>query len=235
MRPWRTSPPSASRRGARRRGASPICGRLQRNSFPPNAGAGHATAAEVAPWRLAGTTHRLVLVDGRFAPALSEIGPLPPGAWLASTAHTLAERPTLVEAALAVSDEAGRQPFAALNAAFFADGFVLALDPGTVLERPVEIIHLGRAAAPCSFHVRSAVTLGAGSRARLVETWAGDGAYWTNAVVAITLADGAALNHVRIQDQGRESIHFRADTRRARPRGDIRRFHPDARRAVGTP
>ena len=65
-----------------------------------------------------------------------------------------------------MSDEAGRQPFAALNAAFFADGFVLALDPGIVLERPVEIIHLGRAAAPCSFHVRRAVTLGAGSRAR---------------------------------------------------------------------
>jgi Fe-S cluster assembly protein SufD len=77
-----------------------------------------------------------------------------------------------------------------------------------VLERPVEIIHIGRATAPCSFHLRSAVTLGAGSRARLVETFAGEDASWTNAVTAISLDDGAALSHVRTQDQGRQSIHF---------------------------
>ena len=33
-------------------------------------------------------------------------------------------------------------PFAALNAAFFADGFVLDVAPGVVLERPIEIVHL---------------------------------------------------------------------------------------------
>lgn len=165
-------------------------------------------AAALAPWRLAGATHRIVLVNGAFAPGLSDIGALPPGAWLASTAQTLAERPDLVADALAESDAAGRQPFASLNAAFFADGLVLALEPGTVLDKPVEMIHLGGSAAPCSFHLRSVILLGAGSRASLVESYAGEGAYWTNAVTALRLEAGAALTHVRLQDEGREAIHF---------------------------
>ena len=33
------------------------------------------------------------------------------------------------------------QPFAALNAALFADGFVLEVAPGVIVEQPIEIIH----------------------------------------------------------------------------------------------
>ena len=181
---------------------------LAQHAFPPASAAGMAAPDALAPWRLAGPTHRVVIVDGRFAPDLSEIGTLPPGAWLGSTARALAERPALVEAALCESDDAGAQPFAALNAAFFADGFVLALDPGVVLEHPVEVIHLGRAATPRSFHVRSAVLLEAASRASVVETFAGAGAYWTNAVASIRLGAGATLRHVRVQEEDRQAIHI---------------------------
>lgn len=191
---------------------------LQRVPFPPAAAMGSAARAELAPWRFAGASHRIVLVDGRFDPELSEIGAVPKGAWLGSTARALAERPELVEAAHGESDETGRQPFASLNAALFADGFVLSLDPGVALERPVEVIHLGRATAPCSFHLRSLVSLGAGSRAQLIETFSGEGEYWTNAVLAIRAADGASLRHVRVEDEGRASVHF-ALTRAALDRG----------------
>jgi len=181
---------------------------LQRAPYPPATAAGRAAPAELAPWRFAGEAHRVVLVDGRFAPDLSEIGALPPGAWLGATARALAERPALVEAAFAESDTAGRQPFASLNAALFADGFVLALEPGVALDRPVEVIHLGRAAEPRSFHLRSLVALAAGSRAELIETFAGEGEYWTNAVLAIGLGERAALRHLRIEQDGRTALHF---------------------------
>jgi len=191
---------------------------LQRVPFPPVEAVRTAAPSDLAPWRFAGATHRIVLVDGRFAAELSEIGTLPHGAWLGATAHALAERPALVEAALDVSDEAGRQPFASLNAALFADGFVLALEPGVALDRPVEVIHLGRAAEPRSFHLRSLVSLGAGSRADLIETFAGDGAYWTNAVLAVRLGDGTALRHVRTEDEARDAVHV-ALTRATLDRG----------------
>jgi Fe-S cluster assembly protein SufD len=181
---------------------------LQRGAFPASAEGGAASPERVAPYRLAEAGHRLVFVNGRFAPALSALGALPSGAWLAAIARTAVERPELLEAAFDESDTIGAQPFAALNAALFADGFVLALAPGVVLDAPVEILHLGGSDAPHSYHLRNVVQLGAGSRARLVETFTGEGAYWTNVVTAVDLADGARLDHVKLQDEGVEALHF---------------------------
>ena len=180
---------------------------LQARTFPPDAVTSRDPRTAPLPLRFAGACHRMVLVAGRFAPELSEIGPLPAGAWLASTATTLAERPRLVEEALA-EDERARQPFAALNAAFFADGFVLALDAGVALDRPVEIVHVGLGPEPRSFHLRSAVLLGEGSRASLIENFAGEGGYWMNAVTTLRLGAGASLSHARIQDESAGAIHF---------------------------
>ncbi len=179
---------------------------LQRGSFAP-AGDAVPVAAALDGWHFPGETHRLVLVNGRFAPALSAIGTLPPGAWLASTAQTLAERPELAQELLDQTDLAGGQSFASLNAALFADGFVLALEPGVALETPVEIIHWG-GAAERSFHLRNLVRLGARSRATLIEVFAGDAGSWTNVVGQIGLDDHAALTHAKLQDESVTAIHL---------------------------
>ncbi|HXP77437.1 MAG TPA: Fe-S cluster assembly protein SufD [Stellaceae bacterium] len=161
------------------------------------------------PYLVGGAAHRIVLIDGYVVPELSPIGRLPKGVWLGSTARALAERPDLAEAGFDERDASSAQPFAALNGAFFGDGFVLALAPGAVLEAPVEIIHVGRAGAH-SLHPRSAVIAGAGSRAMLVETFCGGGAGWTNGVLRIELGADASLDHVRVQDEALDAIHFGA-------------------------
>jgi Fe-S cluster assembly protein SufD len=180
---------------------------LQRTAFPPAAAAGDATEADVAPWRYPSAAHRIVLVDGAFAPALSAVGTLLKGAWLASTSQTLRERPELFEPALRETDVLGSQPFVSLNAALFADGFVLALEPGVVVDGAIEIVHLGRAANR-SAHLRNLVLLGPNSRATLIETYAGEGAYWTNAVGVVGIGASAALRHVKLQDEDKAAIHF---------------------------
>jgi Fe-S cluster assembly protein SufD len=180
---------------------------LTKVPFPPAAAATVEPAA-LAPYRLEGKAHRLVLVNGRFAPDLSEIGRLPDGVWLGSTAHALKTRPELVEAAFDESDVSGAQPFAALNGAFFADGFILALEPGVSLDLPVEVIHFGRAATPHLCHLRSAVLAEARSRVTLVESFAGTGLSWNNSVMSVRIGEGAALRHVKIQAEAAEAIHF---------------------------
>ena len=112
-----------------------------------------------------------MLVSGRFSPELSNIGDLPDGVFLSSTAEALKARPELVQGAFDASDETGVQPFASLNAVFFADGFVLALETGVVLEIPVEIIHFGNSQG--AFHLRNIIHAGAGSSAAIIETAAG--------------------------------------------------------------
>jgi Fe-S cluster assembly protein SufD len=179
---------------------------LQEKAFAPAIDKpGGAPAIE--PYFFAGETHRVVLVNGRFAPALSNIGKLPEGVALGSTADVLSSRPPLAERLLDPTDIAGGQAFASLNAALFADGFVLVLDPGAVLERPAEIIHWSDA-AESAFHLRNLIQLGGGSRATIVETYAGNGRYWTNAVALADLAVGAALRHVKLQDEATGAIHF---------------------------
>lgn len=184
---------------------------LQRGIFPPAPAESAAGPLRLDAQGLAGAAHRLVFVNGRFAPDLSAIGDLPRGAWLASTAATFKARPDLLEQALDETDRLGGQPFAALNAAFFSDGFILSLDPGVVLGAPLEIIHVGRAEGSPSLHLRNAVLLGAGSRATIFESFVGEGVYWTNAVSIMRLAEGARLDHAKLQDEGREAIHFAAN------------------------
>lgn len=149
-------------------------------------------------------TMRLVLVDGRFAPALSSID-LPAGVWFGSTAQAMRDRADLVEAAI---EEAGSGPFAALNTAFFADGYVLDIAAGVAFDRTVEIVHLGSGATAGSFHTRSLISLGANSRAGIVETYAGDGRYWRNDVVAVRLGDNAALSRAVLVEEAAEAVHL---------------------------
>jgi Fe-S cluster assembly protein SufD len=150
-------------------------------------------------------SHRIVLVDACFSPAFTGVTRLPDGVWCGPVSRAVAERPDLVRSLLdAPSDEA--RPFAALNAAFFADGFVLDVAPGVRLDRPVEIVHLG--AGDGSLHTRSLVNLGAGSRAVVIESFAGDGAYWRNDVVELRLAEGAALERVVLVEEAAGAVHF---------------------------
>jgi Fe-S cluster assembly protein SufD len=149
----------------------------------------------------------LVLVDGRFAPELSRLES-PRGIWLGSMRAAIADRAELVRNAAI----AGDHPFAALNAAFFADGFVLDLAPGAAVDEPIQIIHLASGAADASLHTRSLVRLGAGSRASIVETYAGPRAdaanYWRNDIAVWQIADGAALTRVALIEEGAGAVHL---------------------------
>lgn len=176
--------------------------------LPAPAPAAAGDPAMIAANRLPGQAHRIVLVNGCVAPDLSEIGALQPGVWFASVADTIDLRPDLIKAAFDVSDMFGAQPLASLNAAFFADGFVLAVDPGVTVRHPFEILHVGDATSRQAYHMRNVILAGAGSEASVVETYVGTGPGWTNAVTTVDVGAGATLRHVKIQAEGTDSIHL---------------------------
>ena len=165
----------------------------------------HDRLAEVA---FAGAACRLVLVDGLFAPELSTVEGLPADVWLGGTAMTIVERPDLVRSAIETSLFDAERPFAALNAAFFGDGFVLDIPPAVALDRPIEIVHLASGGTDGSLHTRSLVAAGAGSRASILETFVGDGNYWRNDVVELRLAAGAEFARVALVEEAAEALHI---------------------------
>ena len=170
--------------------------------------AGMATRAQLAEVGLSQAAYRLVLVDGRLAPELSAVEGVSPGVWLGGTATAIAERPGLVRSAIEAPALDTARPFAALNAAFFADGFVLDVAPGVELDRPIEIVHLASGETGGSLHTRSLVAVGAGSRASVFETFAGLRSYWRNDVVELRLAAGAELARVALVEEAADALHI---------------------------
>ena len=155
--------------------------------------------------------HRLVFVDGRYRADLSDVGALPGGVRLSGLAALLDDDPEPLEAFLA--DAAVAEGPAALNAAFMADGAVLTIGRGVVLERPVHLLFLsGGGNDARASHPRNLIVAGPGAGATVVETYAGlgDGAYFTNAVTDVIAAEGAAVRHVKLQSEGAAAFHLAA-------------------------
>jgi len=166
-----------------------------------------AMRRRLAQLALPGGGPRLVILDGLFSAELSSID-LPPAVWFGSTYSAIAERPDLLDEVVAEIPGDAAHPFAALNAAFFADGYILDVAPGMALDQPIEIVHLGSRAAAGSFHTRSLIRLGEGSRASVLEVYAGEERYWRNDVLAIRLSSGAALAHTAIVEESGEAVHL---------------------------
>ncbi len=183
----------------------------QRPMLP--ARAKHAMATSASRAQLAEITAfdsnpRLVLLDGRFAPELSTIAGLPPGVWLGSMSATITARPDLVRAGLQSPPLDAARPFTALNAAFFADGFVLDIPGGVTLDQPIEIVHLSSGDTGGSLHTRSFVSLAEGSRAAVIESFVGLGNYWRNDVVELRLGAKAELSRVTLVEEAAAALHL---------------------------
>jgi Fe-S cluster assembly protein SufD len=166
-----------------------------------------AARERLARLALPGEGRRLVIVDGLFAADLSSLD-LPDGIWLGPVSAALTERPELFHEAVGEVPNDAAHPFSALNTAFFADGYILDIPPGVALDQPIEIVHLASGMTAGSFHTRSLINLGAGSRAGVLEVYAGEGRYWRNDVLAIRLGDGAELARTAIVEESGEAVHL---------------------------
>lgn len=94
---------------------------------------------------------------------------------------------------------------AALNLAFFSEGFQL--DILTAVDQPIQLLHLAAGEAAASFHLRHRVRVAKGASARLIETYDGSGAHWTNVVTELSIAEGARLSHARIVGYDDTALH----------------------------
>ncbi len=137
---------------------------------------------------------RLVLVDGRYQPGLST----PPNG---VTVTPFAENPYFGR----LPDIA--QPMAALNTMLAEDGVQLhvaaGVDAGTVVLLSVAL----DGHRPIAFHPRHSIHLEHGAKLTVLEVARGEGAYLHNAVTEVVVAEGAALAHIRLQDESRDAFH----------------------------
>jgi Fe-S cluster assembly protein SufD len=108
-------------------------------------------------------------------------------------------------AALAGKFHFGRNGFAALNTAF-GEFICVRIPKETVVEKPIEL-HFAASAGTAIFpHVL--VIAEAGSKATIVESYAGPEKSFTNAAVQIVVEDNADLTHYRVQKESPEAFNI---------------------------
>jgi len=123
------------------------------------------------------------------------------------------DEPDLVQRHLARHAAFDKHAFVALNTAFFEDGLLVEISAGTVLDKPVLLLHyLAPDRENPVSHPRSLVLAGSNSQAQIVEAWVGPDScvYLRNSVTELLAGDGVVLDYVRLEMEGDQAYHFAA-------------------------
>ena len=100
-------------------------------------------------------------------------------------------------------------PFVALNTAFVNGVTVHQIPAGAVIEQPIEINHhVAEQAGPPAFHPRVLIVIGADAHCTIVESYSGEGKYFTNAVTEIVAGDRSVVDHYKIQREDASAFHI---------------------------
>jgi Fe-S cluster assembly protein SufD len=152
---------------------------------------------------------RLVLVDGVFAPKLSDLADVEKGLAIRTLRDVLEAGDAAVQAQLFSLDSAN--PMVALNSAMMTDGVVIEVANGVVLTQPLQIVHIATGAAPAAMFTRSMLRLGKDATATLVESYiAADGAesYQVHDSLVVAIGDNSRLNLVRLVEDSRDAFNI---------------------------
>jgi Fe-S cluster assembly protein SufD len=184
---------------------------LTRHHF--NATTGSAPVDETAvPTLLPGDepVHRLVFIDGRFAPELCPFNTLMNGVTLTSLAFALEQKPEALEPWLGHNTDLAAPGFNALNTAWMQDGAYLSLAPGMELEQPVHLLFIATGKPDTVATVRNLIVAGPGSKAQIIESYIalGNAAYLTNTVTEIIVGDDADIEHYKLEQESESAWHM---------------------------
>jgi Fe-S cluster assembly protein SufD len=169
---------------------------------------GQVQPDDLAPFLLGLDAPRLVFVNGRYTAALSSLAGLPSrvrvldlaGHWNDAAAEnwlTKIATPT-------------RDAFTALNTAFTVDGAIVHVPADTVVETPIHLLYVtDPEAAKGATHPRTLIVADRHAVVTVIESYVtlGDARYFTNAVTEIQVADGAKVDHYRIERESDRAYH----------------------------
>ena len=151
---------------------------------------------------------KLVMVDGFFAPSLSDLSNLEGGLTIRSLASVLKDDAGVHD--LLASDDAGAGAMFALNSALMTDGVVIEIAENALPARPLHIVHVMSGRSATAAYTRSMVRVGAKTNATLVESFIDLGeniAHQINDALIIAMADDVRLDHVRLMEDNRAAIN----------------------------
>jgi Fe-S cluster assembly protein SufD len=161
--------------------------------------------------RLAGAVCQLVMVNGRYAPELSDLSNLPAGLEVSGLAQALNRKTEGVEQHLGRYANLRRDAFAALNTALWEDGAYIHIHRGARIEKPIHLLFVtADADVSVMTHPRSLIVAEQASQAAVVEDYIslGPGAALSNSVTELAAADDAIISHYLVERENFNSFNI---------------------------
>jgi Fe-S cluster assembly protein SufD len=151
-----------------------------------------------------GSAFHFVFVDGYFREELSN---LPEEITVCSINDALKNHDDLLQSKFnqAIGQSHG---FIDFNTANFTDGLFVHIPKNTILEKPLQIIHI--ATQEAILPTRHVVILDANAKATLIEMFVSPEkkAYLTNSVAEVFVGENADLTLYKVQQEGENAYHF---------------------------
>ena len=155
--------------------------------------------------------HELVFINGQFSAEHSNTGSLPDSVVLGSLRDALVNTPALLESSLNQCLDSNNHVFAALNTAFFNDGAFIYVPDNIVIEDPIVVYFVSTfTESKLTTAPRNLIVLGKNAQANVIESFHGlkDVVSFTNTITEIETADGAVLEHYKVQQENTDSFHI---------------------------
>lgn len=152
---------------------------------------------------------RLVLVDGFFAPELSDLGALAQNVDIRSLREVLENADNAMRADL-LRTNATTDAMVSLNAAMATDGVVVGIGDNVTLTKPLHLVHIATQSSTSAF-TRSLVRIGKGARVTLVESFVaapGTRTYQVHDAVVLWAGEGADVQHVRLVEDAHDAANI---------------------------
>lgn len=150
---------------------------------------------------------KIVFVNGYLEGEMK----LPHGVIALPLDRAIAEIPEEVEKSLGKIAAWEKHPFIALNTAHLEQGIYLKILKNTEIEEPIQFIFLTKGPRHAiTIQPRIVMNIEPNSKAHVIESYIGEGIYFTNSVSEILVAENAHLEHTKVQDESTASYHLSA-------------------------
>jgi Fe-S cluster assembly protein SufD len=171
---------------------------------------GRVVPEDLQPYVLEDTACRLVFVNGRFVPELSDRRAIPGNVVVDTLAGAVTAEGAAVKQQIARYEDFHDEAFTALNTAFLEDGAYVSIPRNTVVEKPIYLLYVSAGSeAPQMTHPRNLIVVGEQAQAAIVEDYVslGGGAFFSNVVTELVVGDNGVVEHYLIEREDRQAYN----------------------------
>ncbi|MCH8011816.1 MAG: Fe-S cluster assembly protein SufD [Candidatus Marinimicrobia bacterium] len=168
------------------------------------------TSETIVPFSIEGT-HRLVILNGKYLPELSNTDNLLTTLEIKNFSEAIIDNSSLLAPYLGKIADYTNHPFVALNTAFMDDGIFIHVPDGQVIENPIHLLYISSPTDENTvFHLRNMIIVGVNSEITIIEDYVGldNKEYFTNVVTEMAARENGTIHHIKIQQESTRAHHI---------------------------